>query len=94
MERELKYLLYDLCVIWGFCIPAGDSERISKEKYYSTSEFAEDVLIAEGMNPTEESNWMEKITIIFTERFGTDEINENTFVDRVRGIKESWRNPY
>ncbi|OJJ14871.1 hypothetical protein BKI52_40660 [marine bacterium AO1-C] len=92
MERELDYLLYDLCVKWGFCIPAEDSDRISKAKYYMADEFAQDVLTAEGMNPGEERTWMRKITNIFTERFGTNEIDEDTFVDRVRGIKESWQN--
>lgn len=45
------------------------------------------------MNPTEERNWMDKITLIFTKRFGADEIAEETFVDRIRGIKESWQAP-
>ena len=58
MERELIYLLEDLCVKWGFCIP--DSDKVSKSKCYSAEKFAEDVIIAEGMNPEHEPGWVKK----------------------------------
>ena len=90
MERELLYLLYNLCVIWGFCISPEDSERISKQKYYAAKEFAKDVVAAEGMDPIHDITWLHRITNKFVERFGQNEIFEEDFVDRVRGIKESW----
>jgi len=88
MERELIYLLADLCVKWGFCIPSEDFEQISKMDYYHAEDFAEDVVKAEGMEGY--TSWTNRISERFKERFGSDEIDSETFVDRVRGIKENW----
>jgi hypothetical protein len=88
MERELIYLLADLCIKWGFCLPPDDSERISQKDYYHAEEFALDVVTAEGLDGY--SHWTKKIENRFRERFGTDEIHVETFVDRIRGIKENW----
>jgi len=88
MERELIYLLADLCVKWGFCIPTDNHDEISKKEHYSAVEFAQDVVKAEGMEGY--SGWVNRIVERFSERFGTDEIVSENFVDRVRGIKENW----
>ena len=90
MEQELRYLLGDLCVKWGFCIPPDDYDKISKKEHYHAIEFAQDVLKAEGMEGYTE--WTNRIAERFRERFGWDEIDAATFVDRVRGNKEnkSW----
>lgn len=88
MERELIYLLYDLCVKWGFCIPTDDHDEISKKEHYNAVEFAKDVVKAEGMEGY--SGWVNRIAGRFSERFGTDEIDSSTFVDRVRSNKENW----
>lgn len=90
MERELIYLLTDLCVIWGFCIPPDDFDEISKQAYYHALDFAEDVLIAEGTEAP--ARLRKRIAERFKERFGTDEIDSATFVDRVRGNNENWQN--
>ena len=90
MERELSYLLYDLCVIWGFCIPPIRAEEICKTSHWGAKEFAISVVEAEGMNPEYEQKWVREIAEKFRERFGAEEISESTFVDRVREHKESW----
>jgi hypothetical protein len=90
MERELSYLLYDLCVIWGFCIPPVGAEEIRKLSHWSAEEFAISVVEAEGMNPEYEQKWVRKIAEKFRERFGAEEISTTTFVDRIRDHKESW----
>jgi len=90
MERELNYFLYDLCVKWGFCIPPEEHNEISKSEYYNAEDFACDVIEAEGMNAEHESKWVKKISNKFRERFGTNEIDSSTFVDRVRGNIENW----
>lgn len=92
MERELNYLLADLCVKWGFCIPPNDWENISKAKAYTKEQFATDVVVAEGMTPEYDSLWVKKIAERFRERFGEDTIDVSSFVDRVRGNKEDWSN--
>ena len=88
MERELTYLLVDLGVKWGFTIPPGDLDRIVKMSFYHADDFALDVVEAEGLD--EGSVWVARIAERFKERFGTDEIDASTFVDRVRGIRENW----
>ena len=90
MEREINYLLADLCVKWGFCIPPDEWSKISKGEYYHSENFAKDVVIAEGMDAEYENKWVRNISERFRERFGTDEIDKSTFVDRVRGQKENW----
>lgn len=75
MERELIYLLADLCVKWGFCIPSDNINKISKMKYYHASDFAIDVIEAEGID--EYSRWTNKIAERFKERFGTEIIDSS-----------------
>lgn len=90
MERELQYLLADLCVKWGFCIPVDDINRISKMDYYYAEDFAMDVIEAEGMDIQTNTRWIKLISERFIERFGSEEIDISTFTDRVRGKKEDW----
>ena len=90
MERELIYLLMDLCVKWGFCIPPDDQEQIAKMEYYQANDFAIDVVEAEGLDIDSAPQWVERIAERFEERFGADEIDSSTFVDRVRGVEENW----
>ena len=91
MERELIYLLHDLCIKWGICIPPDCLARIAKTEQYNAIDFARDVVEAEGMDPDNETGWVNRIVEQFKVRFGSDEITASTFKDRVRGIKESWR---
>lgn len=90
MECELGHLLTDLCVKWGFCIPPDSYDQISKTSYYHADDFALDVLDAEGIDTKFGSEWVKKISNRFKIRFGCDEIDASTFVDRVRGEKEHW----
>jgi len=88
MEQELIYLLADLCVKWGFCIPPDDFEAIFKMDYYEADDFAMDVVEAEGMDGY--SGWVNGIAERFRERFGVNTIDSESFVDRVIGVKENW----
>ncbi len=90
MEREITYLLYDLCVIYGFCIPPNKADEICKRTHLTADGFANDVIEAEGMKPEYEKQWVRKISGKFRERFGVEEIFQNTFTDRVRGQNEAW----
>jgi hypothetical protein len=90
MERELKYLLADLCIKWGFCISSEEINEISTAESYRAQDFAEDVVAAEGMDYEGETKWVRNIAERFKIRFGTDSIDVSTFVDRVRGQKEIW----
>lgn len=74
MNKEIKYLLKDLCVEWGFCIPSVDAEKIANMQKLEADEFACLVLEAEGMKPEYEKQWRRKIRDIFIEKFG-DEVS-------------------
>lgn len=89
MERELIYFLVDIGVKWGLCLPADDLDKISTKEYYNADEFAYDVLLAVGMEG--DSRWSNRIAESFIERFGSEEIDAATFVDRVRGVQENWQ---
>ena len=91
MERELIYLLADLCAKWGWCIPPVSAESISKMPELDAKTFARCVVEAEGLNPEYELTHVRKISHKFRERFGSDQISSSSFVDRVRDQKESWR---
>lgn len=73
LNKEIEYLLKDLCVEWGFCIPPVDAERIAGMNKLEADEFACLVLDAEGMKPEYEKQWRFKIRNKFIEKFG-DEI--------------------
>ncbi len=90
MERELTYLLADLCAKWGWCIPASSAEQICKMPEFDARNFAESVVEAEGLNPEYATTHVRKIAERFRERFGSDQISALTFVDRVRDHKECW----
>jgi len=79
MEREINYLLYDLCVDLGFCINPITAEEISKRTHLTANTFANDVIEADGLNPEYEKQWVRKIENKFRERFGVEEIYENSF---------------
>ncbi len=80
MEREINYLLYDLCVDLGFCIPPIAATEISKRSHITADGFANDVIEADGMNPKYEKQWMSKISNKFRERFGSEEVNKKSFL--------------
>ena len=90
MEREITFLLYDLCVKWGWCIPPISAEQTSKQTQLNAEDFAASVVAAEGPNPEYERAYVRKIAAKFRKRFGDDEISTSTFVDRTRGHEESW----
>ncbi len=71
LERQVRRLLNELCVDWGFCIPRTDIDRIARSKHLEAGEFAAEVLRAEGMVPENEANWLRRIKQRFTRRFGS-----------------------
>ena len=70
-EEELDYLLYDLCVDWGFCNRLSASDLLRKNGQIEADEFASAVLIAEAMTPEYEKKWFRKIKSRFTDKYGS-----------------------
>lgn len=81
MKQELQYLLYDLCLDWGFCIQPEDAEQIYRQTTLTADEFALAVVEFEGMNPEHEQEWIRKIADKFRERFGDEKISSSTFTE-------------
>lgn len=70
LQRDLEFLLSDLCVEWGFCIPPVYAVKIAQSKELDGDEFAKAVLIAEGMNLEYEKQWYRRIRSRFETKFG------------------------
>ncbi len=76
MKKEIEYLIDDLCVEWGFCIPPIEKEKILSLASLEADQFARLILEAEEMNSEYELKWRRKIKARFSEKFG-NEININ-----------------
>jgi hypothetical protein len=70
LERALRWLLYDLCVDGGYCIPSDATDAIAQRSSITAGEFARAVLEAEGMNPDYEKKALRAVRARFIERFG------------------------
>jgi len=73
-ERKLRYVLYDLCVQWGYCIPPADQERIAASKEITAEQFAIEVLKAEGFAPEHEPERVKDIANFFVEKVGASSL--------------------
>ena len=79
LERRLRYLLHDLCIDWGFCLPSADTNRIAQSQQISARMFAIEVMKAEGFGGSEGSEWANKIEMRFIEYFGSDEASTSDY---------------
>lgn len=70
LDVQLRRLLDVLCVDLGFCIPPADAERIALSRHIEATDFAREVLKAEGFVPEYEKRSMRVIKGRFIERFG------------------------
>jgi len=70
LERDLRQLLDELCVEWGFCVSPGAYDQIARRSSVTAEEFASVVVQAEGMNPEYEKKWFRTIRDRFVEQFG------------------------
>ena len=50
-HRQVEFLLQELCVIYGFCLPPEPYERLLAETPLDPESFAVAVFRAEGMEP-------------------------------------------
>lgn len=79
MDEAVEYILKDLCVELGFCIPRSEAEKLKSLKRLEANEFASLVLTAEGMVPEYEKQWVRKISSRFEEYFGQSEVSNSEF---------------
>ena len=70
MNKKLDKLLSDLCTEYGFCLSIDSIEKLKEIRDIDATEFAEAILLAEGMNPETEIERKRKIRNKFIEMFG------------------------
>ena len=79
LEEELGDLLTKLCIEWGFCIPPKDFDRIAASHRLDATEFATEVLLAEGFQPGDGLHWLRKIKRRFVEHFGGESVSAKDY---------------
>ena len=72
MSRNIEYLLKDICVDLGFCIPPNDQLEIMSADSWNADDFACQILKAEGMNPEYEKQWRREIREKFIKTLGSE----------------------
>jgi hypothetical protein len=82
MQEGLDFLLFDICVDLGFCLPPADKARICATEFWDADAFAEEVFRVEGMNPDEHLNWKREMRNWFIEMFGSCSIDSESFERR------------
>ena len=70
LMEDLDILLGDLCIIWGFCNGLTGWELTHSGEIVTAETFANAVLAAEELNPTETAAWLPKIMGVFLDRYG------------------------
>ncbi len=79
LNHRLSHLLAELCTDAGFCLPESDAQRIANMNKLSADGFARHVLVAEGMDPNHEQEWMRFLAARFVEAFGSDAVTKAQF---------------
>ena len=79
MSEALEFLLYDICVDLGFCLPPVDSARICATESWDAEAFAVEVFRVEGLDPTEHLAWKRQMCRQFIKMFGARMIDRESF---------------
>ena len=84
---KLDYLLDDVCIRLGFCLPADARHHIPSRERLDASTFAAAVLRAEGFDhPEYETEWMSRLMERFEVYFGRSAIYVADGVQQAKGI--------
>jgi hypothetical protein len=75
LEDDIESLLGALCAKWGFCSSLSASDLLSGQDTLEADDFAEAVLVAEGMDPLINATWRRKIKRVFVERYGQSSVS-------------------
>ncbi|MCP4113366.1 MAG: hypothetical protein GY749_48850 [Desulfobacteraceae bacterium] len=69
MEKQLQWLLDELCSDLGFCLPHDDQQRLISVEYYDADQFTREVFLAEKMNPDEHLDLRRRVHKKVADRF-------------------------
>ena len=78
MSEALDFLLRDLCVDLGFCLPPVDVARICAQESWDADAFTVEVFRAEGMDPDDFALYR-KMRNRFIAMFGAKMIDREAF---------------
>ena len=79
LAEDIEVLIGALCVEWGFCNSLGANNLLADRDALEADEFAEAVLVAEGMNPLSNADWQGKIRRVFVERYGQASVSMHDY---------------
>lgn len=79
MYEALDFLLYDLCVDLGFCLPPEDNARICASESWDVDAFTAEVFRVEGMDPNEHLAIERQMRSRFVEMFGSSSVDTESF---------------
>ncbi len=82
MSEALDFLLYDLCVDLGFCLPPADNARICAAESWDADAFTKEVFRVEGMDPNEHLALKRQMRNRFIEMFGSGSVDSESFQRR------------
>jgi hypothetical protein len=82
MSEALDFLLYDICVELGFCLPPAENARICATEFWDADGFTEEVFRVESMDPDEHLNLRRQIRQRFTDMFGSSRVDPESFRQR------------
>jgi hypothetical protein len=74
LEKEFRLILDEVARVHGFCDWSYSSPWFHDRDTVTAWEFADFVLIAEGMDPAYETEWRRTLAQAFSERFGRNSI--------------------
>jgi len=69
-QREVEFLLDEVCTKLGFCLSPQDRERLQLAPPPSPEEFATAVLLGEGLDPRSERRHYAEVLAIAQRAFG------------------------
>jgi len=76
LAQRLDWLLEDVCVDFGFCVSLKSAVLLREDKQLTAQDFADAVLIAEGMTPEYEKHWRNALADAFRKRFGAEAVQD------------------
>ena len=86
---KLDYLLDDVCIRLGFCLPADARHHIASRDRLDAPTFATAVLRAEGFDhPEYETEWMSRLVERFEVYFGRSAIYVADGLQQAKGIDD------
>src|SRR6266576_7116544 len=82
MPEALDFVLYDICVDLGFCLPPEDNARICATESWDAETFTREVFRVEGLEADEHVTLKRQIHKRFTDMFGSSSVDNESFQQR------------